>query len=221
MTKHLPIYSLVFAMSFVFAPSGLLRPPKGAVAAVPAQTEATARSNAKRGKTTAGDKPMPAKPQPTFWQQAQQLYEQAKVSGTTTATSTADWVAELYDSAVTGTQSAAQSSTDWITHKYNEALEAGETRAKSSKDWVMEDLGKIGTWQYKVAVVMSTPQRVERELNQLGAERWECFAVREIEGERRTTLYLKRPHRSYLRYLPAKDLLRLAPLLTPGGDVAE
>ena len=148
----------------------------------------------------------------TFWQQAQHFYEQAKESGSTTASSASAWVAELYDTAISGTQDATKSSADWIAGKYEEALQAGETSATSTKEWVMDDLGKIGTWKYKVLEIRSDDaELIEQELTELGARRWECFHV--LSNADKTVFYLKRSHRSYLRYLPAKDLLRLVPLL--------
>jgi len=158
--------------------------------------------------------------QATFWDQAQRLFEKAKDSGTTTASSTADWVAELYDRAATSTQGAAQSSTKWITEKYHEAVASGETTATTAKDWVFDDLGKIGTWQYKVVEIPAPNSRLEEtELNRLGAQRWEGYAVQTQANQ--VVLYLKRSHRSYLRFLPAKDLFRLVPLLQGDGDTAE
>ncbi len=158
--------------------------------------------------------------QATFWDQAQRLYVKAKDSGTTTASSTADWVAELYDRATTSTQAAGQSSTKWITEKYIEAVASGETTAATARDWVLDDLGKIGTWKYKVVEIQSPNARlVETELSQLGAQRWEGYAVQTQANK--VVLYLKRSHRSYLRYLPAKDLFRLVPLLQGDGDAAE
>ncbi len=99
-------------------------------------------------------------------------------------------------------------------------MASGKTTAATARDWVLDDLGKIGTWKYKVVEIQSPNARlVETELNQLGAQRWEGYAVQTQANQ--VVLYHKRSHRSYLRFLPAKDLLRLVPLLPGDGDTAE
>lgn len=151
----------------------------------------------------------------TLWEQAQRLYDQASQSGATTATSAADWVGELYDGTTKNAQGAANATSTWISNQYNNAVKTGETSATTAKEWVVDDLRKIGTWQYKV--VGNSIADVEDTLNTLGAERWECFAVQNRNASN-VRLYLKRRHRSYLQQLPAKDLLRLAPILKGTGQ---
>ena len=126
-------------------------------------------------------------------------------------------MAEQYEFAADEASKATSGTTGWLTKQYKDALEAGETSATSAKDWVVEDVGKIGTWQYKVVTLtLRTEKSVEEELNRLGTQRWECFFV-QPRNSSHVICYLKRPHRSYLKQLPAKDLLKLLPLL-PGGD---
>ena len=99
---------------------------------------------------------------------------------------------------------------------YEKAKEAGEQVPGDVADWLKEDLARIGDWEYRLISVSSfSDETVEAELNELGAERWECFAVLHTGG--RTRLFLKRPARGYLKHIPITDLWKLVP---SGGDDA-
>lgn len=154
--------------------------------------------------------------EPTFLQALQESYQQAKDAGLTTASSAGHWLSEQYDGATRSASNATNSATRWVSGTYGEAVKAGDTTARSATEWVSEDVGKIGTWQYRVVKVEVA--KVEAKLNEMGAQRWECFSV---NWEGMPTLVLKRRHRSYLQQLPAKDLLKLIPMLQGGGDSAE
>ena len=56
---------------------------------------------------------------------------------------------------------------------------------------------------------------IETTLNEYGADRWDCFWIDRQDSN--LVLYLKKPRRSYLKAVPAKELLKLVPLLD-GGD---
>ncbi len=154
------------------------------------------------------------KPQPGFLDALQQQYLRAYEAGETTARSSGQWLSEQYDSAVSSATEAGNSATNWVSSLYDHAVRTGETTARSATDWVSEDVGKIGTWEYRVLEMPGNPKAIEQRLNEMGRQRWECFAV---QPDR---LFLKRPHRSYLQQLPARELLRLAPLFQGGTDGA-
>ena len=159
---------------------------------------------------------------PTFYEQLQHYYEQAKDSGSTTTNSAAHWFAEQYELTTKSASETAGSASKWVTDLYSNAVESGETTAVSAKDWVVDDISRIGTWQYKVVLVGASPRAMEEKLNKLGAERWEAFSVKEVPASRGSFLIsFKRPHRSYLRQLPAKDLLKLVPLFQGDSDINE
>ena len=137
-----------------------------------------------------------------------------------------DWLTDVVDDAkrVAGdaknaTTEAANDTAGWIRDLYTNAKETGETTATNTKDWLLEDVSKIGDWEYKTLTMPTDdPAAMELELNRFGQERWDCFWVdQEPTGAR---FYFKRPRRSYLRHLPAKELLRFVPLLRndDGGD---
>lgn len=80
---------------------------------------------------------------------------------------------------------------------------------EETQKWLAEDFSRIGDWEYKVLLLPTAdPLAIEAQLNTLGAERWECFAVdASTPGTR--ILYLKRHPLSYLQILSRADLLRL------------
>lgn len=156
-------------------------------------------------------------PPPGFLHALQQQYLRAYEAGETTARTSGQWLSELYENGVGSATEATSSATSWLGSLYKHAVSTGETSARSATDWVSEDVGKIGTWEYRVLEIRGGPTAIEKRLNEMGRQRWECFAV---QPDR---LFLKRPHRSYLQQLPARELLRLAPLFQGdvGGDAAE
>ena len=153
----------------------------------------------------------------SYWEKVNRLYEKAKSSGQTSAKSAKAWLAELYGEATSKGGSATTDTAQWIVELYNKAKESGETTAANSKEWLAEDIAKMGTWQYMTLVMdVANPTAIEAELNKLGSQRWECFWV-DRQGER-TTFYLKKASRSFIRQLPLRQLLLLLPLLSIGSS---
>jgi len=94
---------------------------------------------------------------------------------------------------------------------YDEAKEQGEKVPGNVAEWIESDLGREGAWEYKVVDVAGGKGSIlEKQLNELGAERWECIHVEPLPGA--TRLVFKRTTKSYLRRLPLSDLMRLIPL---------
>ncbi len=162
----------------------------------------------------AGDQP--AADQPDSWDRVTELFDKAKESGQTTAESTSDWIAELYGQTRDASGKAADDANEWIQKMYEQAKNRGETSASNAKEWVSEDLGKMGAWEYKTfAMSASDLAATEKKLNEMGDQRWECFLIQHHEDT--YTMFFKRQQRSYLRQVPAKDLIRLLPLMGLGG----
>ncbi len=98
------------------------------------------------------------------------------------------------------------------------ASAVGDSMSAKVPKWIQEDLKNVGTWQYRVVEV--PPAEVEAKLNELGAERWECFSVEQI-GKKETRLVLKKRKRSQLkelRDLSPEDLLTVIKLLGRRGE---
>ena len=76
----------------------------------------------------------------------------------------------------------------------------------------MKDLENMGDWEYKItAFGGKAPEEMERELNQLGNERWQCFWV--DNAGKQKVFYFKRTKMSFIQKIPAADLLRIIGLL--------
>ena len=92
--------------------------------------------------------------------------------------------------------------------KYTETFEEGKDLSGKSKQWLMKDLQNIGDWEYKVeSFDLENPKDLEIRLNQLGADRWQCFWVQNKDSK--SVFYFKRTKLSYLSKVPTGALLRI------------
>lgn len=92
------------------------------------------------------------------------------------------------------------------------AMAVGESVPDRIPSWVKEDLENAGDWEYRV--VEAPKDELEATLNQLGAERWECFSVE--SGGKTSRMVFKRRKRSRLRELQdlsPDDLLTVIKLM--------
>ena len=115
-------------------------------------------------------------------------------------------------SLVSGQEKPTEESSDsgvWneVVRLYESAKKKGEQVPKDVYEWAREDLKRHDTWEYHVVEV--TNAGIEKTLNKLGAERWECIWIQ--PAGKRLRLVLKRPVRSYLRNLPLSQVLKLLP----------
>lgn len=151
----------------------------------------------------------------------EQTWNQIRDTSSSAASGVTNTVNDLYEGAVEGGSEATDATVDFVTGLYNKAKETGETTTASARDWVMDDLKKGGAWEYRVVqTTAAEAEALEAEMNKLGEQRWECYSV--VPGNNGdVTIFLKRPARSMIRSLPARDLLRLVPLLGGGDDGGE
>lgn len=139
----------------------------------------------------------------SYLQQATDLFEKAKEAGQTTANNAGDWIGSQMSGALEATGNAAQDTGDWVTETYESLKSQGLTSANNATEWLQQDLKNINAIEYKI--IPKSAENLEQKLNELGAQRWDCFAVDD------SSFYLKRKSRSYLRHVPVKDLLKLFP----------
>ena len=91
---------------------------------------------------------------------------------------------------------------------YEKNFGDGKELTEQTKQWVKEDIENMGDWEYKiVAFGGKASTEMEKELNQLGNERWQCFWV-EPSGKNKV-FYFKRTKKSYIQKIPAGDLLKI------------
>lgn len=100
------------------------------------------------------------------------------------------------------------SSWEEVQELYEKAKNAGDDVPKNVADWVKAEFQRMGTWEYRIATFNTNDYaELEKELNKLGKERWECYWF-EREGNA-FRLAFKRPAQSYLQALPVKELMKL------------
>ena len=128
-------------------------------------------------------------------------------------------VNQWFEAAKASGETTADNATEWLSQLYGNARDQSIGTASSIKNWTAEDIANMGAWEYRVVSVGDDLDLLEAQLNQMGKERWECFLVQR-DGNRNTLLF-KRSKKSFLRQLPAKELLRLVPMLNLGGDSGE
>ena len=103
-----------------------------------------------------------------------------------------------------------------IQQLYERARAAGEQVPASAVDWVRQDMEKIGDWEYRVVALAGSAESMEKELNELGQDRWECFSV-QADGKQ-ARLFFKRPAKSYVGSVPVSSLLKLLPAIGAGDS---
>ncbi|MBI3986245.1 MAG: hypothetical protein HY343_04970 [Lentisphaerae bacterium] len=102
---------------------------------------------------------------------------------------------------------------DKVKEIYGNVKASGERVPDDVVQWTKEDFKKIGTWQYRILEVKSdAAEDIEKQLNELGAERWECFWIEQTAGGKR--FFLKKAGKSYLQ--SASRMVNILP--KPGGE---
>ena len=114
------------------------------------------------------------------------------------------------------TGQTAEDSTEWVQDAWKMLRDSGMTQTKSATDWVKQDWNAMHTWEYSVISIGQSEinkdrEVLERKLNEAGQDRWECFAV--TQNNNYTKFFMKRQSKSYLKNVPLKDMLKLAPML--------
>ena len=204
-------------VGFYFSVLALAGCNKEEVAAQPAgQPVAQSQTDVADIATQAEDDKMDSEEKDTL-QKAAELLEKAKSSGGDGAKQATEWMQQFLGDAAESSGETAQETMDWANDMYQSMKKQGLTTAGSATEWLSEDWNRIGAWEYKVIVVDDlSPSELEKKLNEMGAQRWECFHVSSTaDGQ---TMYFKKHARSYLKHVPLKDMMKLIPLLDSGGE---
>ena len=81
-------------------------------------------------------------------------------------------------------------------------------KGSQAKNWVKGDIENIGDWEYKiVAFADKAHPELEKELNQLGESRWQCFWVESAGKDK--VFFFKRSKISYMHKMPAGEILEI------------
>ena len=120
----------------------------------------------------------------------------------------AERLKEAYDEKVKEGKKIYDKGVKGAKEKYGVGLDDGKSLTEKSKEWLLKDIENIGDWEYKVVSHGSKDfKALEKDLNELGKERWQCFWV-EAAGEEKV-FYFKRTKMSYLSKIPTGALLRI------------
>lgn len=143
---------------------------------------------------------------------AKNFMKKAQSAGSNSVQSATGWVQDQMGNAQNRTNDAM----DWANETFQSLKAQGLTSAESTSDWLISDWKNMESWEYEVVSMgdATGSETLKSKLNELGKQGWECFHV-SVDGK---TMMFKRARESYLRRLPFKDLLRLAPLLNQGKN---
>ncbi len=139
---------------------------------------------------------------------ASDFLEQAKSGTGATAKGAQDWVQKKIGDAAAASGESAGDAMGWANDTFESLKESGMTNADNTSQWLTQDWKNMQSWEYKTVVLeVAGEDSADDQLNQLGAQGWECFHVQS------RTFYFKKPADSYLRHLPFNDFIKLIPLL--------
>jgi hypothetical protein len=95
-----------------------------------------------------------------------------------------------------------------IKEYYEDSKETTAEMSKEAYEWLKDDISRIGGWDYHVLSVSDqSDEEIQNTLATMGAERWNLVSAVAHDG--RIVFILKRPQKSYVNVLPAKDVLKL------------
>ncbi len=136
------------------------------------------------------------------------FFQKARSGTGATAIGAKDWVQKKIGDATTASGESANDALTWANDTFDSLKESGLTSAENTSQWLSQDWKNMQSWEYKTVVLeMTEGESADDQLNQMGAQGWECFHV--DSG----TFYFKKPADSYLRSLPFRDVIKLIPLL--------
>lgn len=91
---------------------------------------------------------------------------------------------------------------------YEESKETTTEMSKEAYEWLRQDISRIGGWDYEVLSVSDqSDAEIQETLAVMGQERWNLVSA--VANDGRIVFILKRPQKSYVNVLPAKDVLKL------------
>ena len=77
-----------------------------------------------------------------------------------------------------------------------------------SYEWLQDDIEKIGAWDYDIFSAEDIDKKnVQETLAALGQERWELVSA--VSDGDAIVFILKRAKKSYVKVLPAQDVIKL------------
>jgi hypothetical protein len=145
---------------------------------------------------------------------AGELLKKATAQGGQTAKGAGQWVQEQLGGAADAGGKTAEETWAWANETFEMLKAKGLTTASNTSEWLGQDWSNMESWEYKIVTLGDTDEGLTNTLNELGKLGWECFETEtRLDG---TRFFFKKPTFSYLRQMPFKDLIKLAPLMNNG-----
>lgn len=100
---------------------------------------------------------------------------------------------------------------EWAGQTYQTLKEQGLTSAASAYEWWSAEMKKAASWEYRVLTVPATTAALQKELDTLGADGWECVGP-SLSGNSQVLIF-KRRGTSFLTDMPVDRSLQILKLL--------
>ncbi|WP_309397830.1 hypothetical protein [Cerasicoccus maritimus] len=167
---------------------------------------------------------VPASPQPT--EEVIILNEAPPAEDATEAEKDSYWerVRAKYESAKDATGDYYDKAKGKTGEYYGKAKDTTSGWYEDARDWTQDDIKKAGSWNYRVVVIeqetlRQNPAAIEELLNDLGAQRYECFWVEPLDTQNsRIAFFFKKSGFSYLKSIPTKEFWRFLPKSDDSSD---
>ena len=146
---------------------------------------------------------------------ARDLYDKSKKAAEM-SNKAQQWLSDAIDDTGTGAADKGEAAMKWANKMFKSLKDQGLTTADDAQQWLSDDLKNMDSWQYKIIqITLDAPEKVEKQLNEIGSKGWECFHV--TQAGTTQTMFFKKSKESYLKRIPLKDLMYLIPIIGAGG----
>ncbi len=93
-----------------------------------------------------------------------------------------------------------------LQEQFSKFLDQVYSKQKPLSEKAQKEIEKLFTFQYKIVEYSDSlsAAELEKKLNKLGKERWDCFYVSHIKknNQGKIRIFCKRKPKTYLRYVP-------------------
>jgi hypothetical protein len=142
-------------------------------------------------------------------------YEKAKSAGMSSAGAAQGMIGDSYQQLMSTGGATLSQSAEWANGAYKLLKDQGLTTAGNVTEWLSSEIAKSGQWEYHVVTIVNQNE-LEKTLNELGKERWECFEVLAVNESLRVVC--KRQVKTYLSHIPSGDVIKLLNFMKPNNN---
>ena len=220
-SKHLLAAAGMLMIGFGCSEAGPISTPASGIVAETSATEPIEIPN--EPATTVAPKTAPANlavqqedENKGIFGKARDLYDKSKKAAEMSGKAQ-QWLSDAIDDTGAGAADRSEAAMKWANKMFKSLKDQGLTTADDAQQWLSDDLKNMEGWEYKVVQLKTTdaPATMEKKLNEIGNQGWECFHVSESANSQ--MMFFKKAKASYLKRLPLKDLMLLIPIIGAGG----